>query len=255
MMACPALSHAVTTLPLDPYPYYRPLGQQPGQTYGIAGLYRIDPTKTPNPFQGATLLEANPNVNNAFPGGIGVYSPDTGHFGIGLYNSGATTQSTGLYIQFDQLVSSNGLTVTLGDFGLDLLTNGFDAGRVAPMISIHGDGGSILGNFDAQAILTSNAMSLLTSGDPLNPSYNTNFRVDTWKLDLGALVGPSAQVKSFALAADTQNGAGVNTTTSSNPYYLISVDSCACAPIPEPDSALLVLTCALGAIIIRRRRL
>lgn len=255
LLAFAAEGHAATALPLDPYPYYRALGQPPGQTYGIAGLYRIDSTQTPNPFQGATLVGANPNVNNAFPGGIGVYSPDTGDFGIGLYNTGAATKSTGLYIQFDQLVSSNGLTVSLGNFGLDSFAAGFDAGHVAPLISIHGDGGLILGTFDAQAILANNAMSLLTSGNPIDPSYNSIFQVDTWKLNLDALVGPLAQVKSFALAADTRNGAGLNMTSRSDPYYLIAVNSCACAPIPEPGSALLILTCGLGVMIIRRRRL
>ena len=253
MLACTTHSLAVTALPLDPYPYYRPLGQPPGQTYGIAGMYRIDPTKTPDPFQGATLLGANPNLNNAFPGGIGVYSPDTRDFGIGLYSSGNTTQSTGLFIQFDKPVLSSGLGVTLGGFGLNSLSGGFDPGRVAPMISIYGVTGSLLGNFDASAILAGNAMSLLTSGNPLDPSYDSVFKVDTWKLNLDALVGPTAQIKSFALAADTRNGLGVNTTTSSNPYYLISVNSC--APVPEPGSGFLILTFAVGAIIIRRRRL
>lgn len=255
LLAFTAHSQATTTLPLSPYPYYRPLGQPPGQTYGIAGLYAIDPTKTPDPFTGATFGSASPNVDNKFPSGIGVSSPDTGDFGIGLYNNGASDLSTGLFIQFDQLVSGNGLGVAVGNFGVNSLIGGFDAGRVAPTISIYGSGGTLLGNFDAADILASNAMTLLTSGDPLDPSYNSVFKVDTWNLDLGALVGSSAQVLAFALGADTQNGLGAPTTASNDPYYLISVNSCDCAPIPEPGSAFLILSAAIGTMIIRRRRL
>lgn len=254
LLAFAADSQAVTTLTTNPYPYYRPLGQPPGLTYGIAAMYRFDPTQTPDPFLGATIAGATPNVDNAFPGGIGVNSPDTGHFGVGLYTGGATPLSTGFFIQFDQRVLSDGLSVAVGNFGVNSLATGFDPGRVAPMLSIYGEGAVLLGTFDAQAILDANAMTLLTSSDPLAPSYNPFFKVDTWKLNLDALIGPGAEVKAFALGADTDNGRGLATTNSSNPYYLISVDACVCAPIPEPGSALLVLSAALGAIIIRRRR-
>ncbi len=247
-------SQAVTTLTTNPYPYYRPLGQPPGLTYGIAAMYRFDPTQTPDPFRGATIAGAAPTVDNSFPGGIGVNSPDTGHFGVGLYTGGATPLSTGFFVQFDQRVLSDGLSVALGNFGVNSLIGGFDVGRVAPMISIYGEGAVLLGSFDAQAILDANAMTLLTSSNPLDASYNPVFKVDTWKLNLDALVGTSAEVKAFALGADTENGKGLPTTSSSDPYYLISVDACACAPIPEPGSALLVFTAALGAIIIRRKR-
>ncbi len=255
LLAFAAQSQAVTTLVSNPYPYYRPLGQPPGLTYGIAGMYRIDPTSSPDPFQAATIAGTNLNVDNAFPGGIGVLSPDTGHTGIGLYTGAAPTQSTGLFIQFDQLVLSDGLSVSLGNFGVNSLTGGFDPGRVAPMLSIYGTGATLLGTFDAQAMLDANAMTLLTSSNPLDASYNPFFQVDTWKLDLDALIGPSAQVKGFALGADLDNGKGLATARNSNPYYLISVEACACAPVPEPGSALLVLSAALGATIIRRRRL
>lgn len=244
---------AATLLPLDPYPYYRPLGQAPGQTYGIAALYRIDPSQSPNPFPGATLISGNPNVGNAFPGGIGVYSPDTGHFGIGLYDNGNAIQSTGLQIKFDVLQSSDGLNLSLGNFGIDSLITGFDAGRVAPMISIYGVGSTVLGTFNAADIITNNAMTLLTSGNPLDPSYSSVFTVDTWKLDISALIGPTAQVRALVIGADIQNGQGSAIGASSSPYYLISANGC--APVPEPGSAFLILTSALGLIIIRRRRM
>lgn len=253
-MAVTLNANAASLLPLDPYPYYRPLGLLPGQTYGMAGFFRIDPTNTPDPFQGASIAGANPNVGNAFPGGIGVFSPDTGHFGIGLYDSGAGTRSTGLFIKFDRLVSSTGLGLAVGNFGLDSLTSGFDAGRVAPILSVYGVGDTLLGTFDAQDIINSNAMTLLTSGNPLNPLYDSVFKVDTWNLSIEALVGSDAAVRALALGAGLDNGKGAATGPSSDPYYLISVHGCTPTPIPEPGSAFLILSAAIGTIIIRRHR-
>ncbi|MEZ5386016.1 MAG: PEP-CTERM sorting domain-containing protein [Prosthecobacter sp.] len=247
-------AHAASLLPLDPYPYYRPLGLLPGQTYGIAGFFRIDPTNTPDPFQGASIAGANPNVGNAFPSGIGVYSPDTGHFGIGLYDNAGATRSTGLFINFDHLVSSKGLSVSVGNFGLDSLASGFDAGRVAPVISIYGVGNTLLGSFDAKDIIDNNIMTLLTSGDPLSSKYDPVFKVDTWKLDIEALVGANRGVRALALGADLDNGKGAAIGPSSAPYYLISVQGCTPAPIPEPGSAFLILSAALGLMVIRRHR-
>lgn len=253
LLAFTAQSQAVTALVPNPYPYYRPLGLAPGHTYGIAAQYAIDPSKTPDPAQGALFTGAHPNVDNAFPNGIGVYSPPTGDFGIGLYELNSTSRSTGLFIQFDQLVTSSGLSAYLGHFGTNSLINGFDVGKVAPSISIYGAGGSLLGNFNAQTILAGHALTLVTSSDPSDPSYNSIFKVDTWKLDLDALVGPSVQIKGFVLSADAKNGQGRDEIKSSDPYYLLAVNGC--QPVPEPGSVFLILTSALGAMIIRRRRL
>lgn len=253
-MAFTLQGQAASLLPLDPYPYYRPLGLFPGQTYGMAGFFRIDPTNTPDPFQGASIAGANPNIGNAFPGGIGVYSPDTGHFGIGLYDKAGATRSTGLFIKFDHLVSSTGLGVALGNFGLDALDSGFDAGRVAPVLSVYGVGDTLLGSFDAKDIIDSNAMTLLTSGNPLDPRYDSVFKVDTWNLSIGALVGNDVAVRALALGAGLDNGKGAATGPSSDPYYLISVHGCTPTPIPEPGSAFLILSAAIGTIIIRRHR-
>jgi len=253
-MAFAMSSQAASLLPLDPYPYYRPLGLLPGQTYSIAGFFRIDPTNTPDPFQGASIAGANPNVGNAFPGGIGVFSPDTGHFGIGLYDQSGATRSTGLFIKFDHLVNSTGLGVAVGNFGLDSLGAGFDPGRVAPVLSVYGIGDTLLGSFDAQDIIDSNAMTLLTSGNPLDPRYDSIFEVDTWSLSVEALVGADAHVRALALGAGIDNGKGQAIGPSNDPYYLISVHGCQPVPIPEPGSAFLILSAALGMIIVRRHR-
>jgi hypothetical protein len=237
----PSLGVAATTELPQPY-------VPAGQNYTITALQNL----TPVTLAGGTSAGANPNLNFEFQGGIGVrYLNARGvltDFGIGLYDGstskGFQATSTGLNICFDQLVSSNGLSATLGDFDLTSLSSGFNTGKVSPTISIYGAGGSLLGDFTASDILADNAMTLISGYDPA-------YKVDTWLLSLDALVGPGAQVSGFTLAADIENGTGC-LQKASDPYFLISVNS-AC-PVPEPGSAFLVFTAALGALVITRRR-
>lgn len=222
-----------------------------GQNYNITALQNL----TPLTLDGGTPVGANPNVNYEFQGGFGVrYTNAHGQltdFGIGLYDSscapGIQAASTGLNIAFDQLVSSNGLSATLGDFNLNECSTDFNTGRVAPTVSIYGTGGFLLGNFSAAQILADNALSLLTTNDPIA-------QTDLWKLNLGALVGPNVHVSGFTLGADLQNGGGSQMVVNSVPYFLVSVSGCECAPIPEPGSAFLILSAGLGCLIITRRR-
>ena len=222
-----------------------------GANYSITALQNL----TPLTLDGGTPVGANPNVNLDFQGGFGVRYQDTyGHmtdFGIGLYDSssapGIQTASTGLNISFSQLVSSQGVSATLGDFGLNEFSTDAAPSRVAPTISIYGNGGLLLGNFSTADIIADHAATLLTSMDPIA-------QTDLWKLNLAALVGSSAQISGFTLAADTHNGNGDMMTVNSSPYFLVSVSSCDCAMIPEPGSAFLILSAGLGCLIITRRR-
>ena len=222
-----------------------------GQNYSITALQNL----TPLTLDGGTPVGANTNVNFEFQGGFGVrYLNSSGKltdFGIGLYDSssakGIQAASTGLNIAFDHLVCSNGLSATLGDFDLSDLSTDFKTGKVAPTISIYGNGGLLLGNFSASEIIADNAMSLLSSNDPIA-------KTDLWKLNLDALIGPNVQVSGFTLAADTHNGSGSLMAVKSDPYFLVSVSACECAPIPEPGSAFLILSAGLGCLIITRRR-
>jgi hypothetical protein len=184
----PSLGVAATTELPQPY-------VPAGQNYTITALQNL----TPVTLAGGTSAGANPNLNFEFQGGIGVrYLNARGvltDFGIGLYDGstskGFQASSTGLNICFDQLVSSNGLSATLGDFDLTSLSSGFNTGKVSPTISIYGAGGSLLGDFTASDILADNAMTLISGHDPA-------YKVDTWLLSLDALVGPGAQVSGLS---------------------------------------------------------
>jgi hypothetical protein len=222
-----------------------------GGNYSITALQNL----TPLTLDGGTAVGANPNVNFEFQGGIGVrYTNDAGklvNFGIGLYDAssakGIQAASTGLNIAFDQLVSSNSLSATLGDFDLKDLSGDFNTGKVAPTISIYGAGGSLLGNFSSADIIADHALTLLSSNDPIA-------KTDTWKLSLNSLVGPNTQVSGFTLAADAYNGSGGLEKVASDPYFLVSVNGSDCAMVPEPGSAFLILSAGLGTLIITRRR-
>ena len=222
-----------------------------GADYSITALQNL----TPLTLDGGTALGANPNVNLEFQGGFGVrYLNSEGKltdFGIGLYDAscapGIQTASTGLNIDFSRLVSSHGLSATLGDFDLNSSSIDADPSKVAPTISIYGNGGVLLGNFSTADIIADHAASLLTSMDPIA-------KTDLWKLSLDALVGPNAQISGFTLGADTHNGSGSLMAVHSDPYFLVSVNGGDCAMVPEPGSAFLILSAGIGALIITRRR-
>ncbi len=217
-----------------------------GDNYSITALQNL----TPLTFYGGTPGGANPNVNLEFQGGFGVrYESAPGQltdFGIGLYDASGHTVTTGLDIAFGQWVSSHGLSATLGGFGIQNLSADFNTGMVAPTITIYGTLG-LSEQFSAADILANHALTLLTSDDPIA-------KTDLWKLDLGALVGPDAQIYGFALGADTHNGSGALMAAKSDPYFLVAVDGCDCAMVPEPGSAFLILSAGLGTLIITRRR-
>ncbi len=245
LLAFTSLGFSASTIELN-QPY-----APAGENYSITALQNL----TPLTLDGGTSAGVNPNVNLEFQGGFGVrYENAYGQltdFGIGLYDAscapGIQTASTGLNIAFDQLVSSNGLSATLGDFHLNEFSTDADPSKVAPTISIYGIGNLLLGNFSTADILASHAVSLLTSLDPIA-------KTDLWKLNLSALVGPNVQVSGFTLAADTHNGGGSLMVVNSDPYFLVGVNGCDCAAVPEPGSAFLILSAGLGALIIIRRR-
>ena len=245
LFAFTSLGFASSTIELD-QPYV-----PAGANYSITALQNL----TPLTLDGGTAVGANPNVNLEFQGGFGVrYLNSEGKltdFGIGLYDAscapGIQTASTGLNIDFSQLVSSHGLSATLGDFDLNGSSTDADPSKVAPTISIYGNSGVLLGNFSTADIIADHAASLLTSMDPIT-------KTDLWKLSLDALVGPNAQISGFTLAADTHNGSGSLMAVKSDPYFLVSVNGGDCAMVPEPGSAFLILSAGLGALIITRRR-
>lgn len=222
-----------------------------GENYSITALQNL----TPLTLDGGTSVGANPNVNLGFQGGFGVrYTNSYGSltdFGIGLYDAscapGIQTASTGLNIAFDHLVYSRGLSATVGGFGLNEFSTDAAPDRVAPTISIYGNGGSLLGNFSTADIIAGHAVQLLTSHDPIA-------QTDLWRLNLDALVGGNTFISGFTLGADTHNANGCPMVVPSNPYYFVAVNGGDCAMVPEPGSAFLILTAGLGTLIITRRR-
>jgi hypothetical protein len=242
-LASTTLSSAATIELTQPY-------TPTGENYKITAGQGFNPQT----LGGGTTVGANPNVNLAFQGGFGVrYTNSSGSlvdYGIGLYDSsaapGVQPAATILNVAFDQIVSSQGLSVTLGHLGITDLSTDFNTGKVAPTISIYGTLG-LADYFSASDILAHHALTLLTSNDPIA-------QTDLWKLDVEALVGPNAQIYNITLGADTHNGSGASMTIPSDPYFLASVNGGDCAMVPEPGSAFLILSAGLGGLVITRRR-
>ena len=97
---------------------------------------------------GNTAFHPQVNGDFEFKDSIGVsYDDGTGHlkdFGIGLYQDSAhNTQSTGLMINYNQLVLASSVTITIEDFDINTGDTFFKTGKVEPSITLFGPGGSV----------------------------------------------------------------------------------------------------------------
>jgi hypothetical protein len=218
-----------------------------GAAYSITALQGINPA---SPQSSGTSIGANPNLNFEFQTGIGVnYTAPNNKktdFGIGLYDgstaAGTQATSTGLHINFNQLETSNGLTVTLGDFDVTTPSGLFNQDKVAPTLTIYGAGNVVLGEFSAAQLIPD--MTLISAIDPIT-------KVDTWSLNIGALLPANTAVQGYTLAADLTNGKGTAEHVPSDPYFIANVGTT--TPVPEPGSAVLLGVLA-GGFMLRRRR-
>jgi hypothetical protein len=175
----------------------------------------------------------NPQVNGdfEFQNSIGVsYDQGNGHlkdFGIGLYQDSAhNTQSTGLRINYNQLVQASSVTITIEDFDINTGDTFFKTGKVEPSITLFGPGGSVFATLSPTAIFP----HLVA-----NTSHGSN--TDVWDLNFGAVLSSlhlaDGPITGFLLYADALNGEQTN----SDPYLLVAVGP-GIPTIPEPSNYL-----------------
>jgi hypothetical protein len=160
-----------------------------------------------------------PQVNGdfEFKDSIGVsYDDGTGKlkdFGIGLYQDSAhNTQSTGLMINYNQLVQASSVTITLEDFDINTGDTFFKTGKVEPSITLFGPGGSVFANLTPTDIFKN-----------MVPNTSTGTKTDVWDLNFGAVLNSmklaDGPITGFLLYADALNGEQNN----SDPYLLVAV--------------------------------
>jgi hypothetical protein len=132
-------------------------------------------------------------------------------FGIGLYtDAGNAVHSTGLNIQYNQLVLASSVTVRLVDFDIDNKDSFFKPTKVEPSLLLFGPGGALYASATPTDIF--NSMTFVSKDSD-----------GTWDLNFGALLQtknlPDGPISGFLLYADAANGED----TSSDPYFLQSI--------------------------------
>src|SRR5690348_11240407 len=126
-----------------------------GQPYTPAGadftMTAVQGINAANPLGDSSK---HPQVNGdfEFKDSIGV-SYDTGggkltDDGIGLYQDPAkNTFSTGLMINYNELVKASSITITVEDFDIKAGDKSFNSQKVEPSLTLFGPGGSVFANF------------------------------------------------------------------------------------------------------------
>ena len=178
----------------------------------------------------------NPAVNKdfEFPNAIGV-SYDKGggtrtDFGIGLYaGPGNVTQSTGLRIDYNTLVTASSITVTVEDFDIKAgKATFFNPQKVEPTLLLLGANNTIFAS--------ANPTQLFSALTPANGALQG----DTWTLDFAKVLQnlnlADGQISGFILGADMANGERPN----SDPYLLVAVGN-GIPMVPEADTYMVGL--------------
>jgi hypothetical protein len=215
-----------------------------GANYTIYARQGIDSAHA----TGNTSFSPQVNKDFEFTPSIGV-SYDTGggtlkDFGLGLYTSGASTFSTGLNIQYNQLVNASSISITVQDFDIKAGASFFNSGKVEPSILLFGPGNSIFASFLPKDIFPN-----------LKPVSGKN---DVWTINFSDLLNTlhlsDGQVSGFLLYADTTDGEKAN----SDPYLLLAVGN-GIPVVPEAGNFVVGLAAiAFGGLFhlrqLRRKR-
>jgi hypothetical protein len=207
-----------------------------------------------NPSHPTGTSGFHPQVNGdfEFKDSIGVsYDTGTGtlkDFGIGLYQDSAhNTFSTGLMINYNQLVLASSVTITVEDFDI---TAGHDAffksDKVEPGIILFGPGGSIFASLTPAQIFPY-----------LTPNTSTGAHADVWDLNFGAVLSglhlADGPISGFLLYADMNDGERAN----SDPYLLVAVGP-GIPQVPEPATYLAgiaaIIMLGLSHLTVLRRK-
>jgi hypothetical protein len=182
----------------------------------------------------------NPQVNHdfEFQGSTGVsYDTGGGHltdFGLGLYSgAGNSILSTGLRVDYNNLVTASSIVVTLQDFDIQAGKDTFfNPQKVEPTVLLLGDNNTVLGQ--------ANPTQVFSALSPVTSSGKSKGTDDTWNLNFAQLLNnlnlADGPIKGFILAADMAAGERPN----SDPYLLINIGS-GIPAVPEADTYIVGL--------------
>ena len=201
---------------------------------------------------GNSSLKPQVNGDFEFKDSIGVsYDDGTGKlkdFGIGLYQDSAhNTQSTGLMINYNQLVQASSITITIEDFDINTGDTFFKTGKVEPSITLFGPGGAVFASLTPTDVFKN-----------MVPNTSTGTHTDVWDLNFGKVLASmhlaDGPITGFLLYADALGGEQNN----SDPYLLVAVGS-GIPQVPEPANylagiAALVMLGMSHMTVLRRKK-
>jgi len=235
-------SSAQTTLLGNPF---RPAGA----SYTITSVQGVNST-TP----GGTTGSSQVNIGVEFPNGIGVSytggkGPGLTDGGLGLYtDSSNNVFSTGLRINYDQLVTASSVTITLEDFDIDTNSTFFNPNKVEPIITLLGPGGSIFATFNPANIFPVMTLDPAASGKGKGVATN-----DIWDISFASLLNSlhiaDGAISGFLLTADGAHGE----VTNSDPYFLVAAGN-GIPTIPEASNYVAGVAALLFAGLFHLRQ-
>jgi hypothetical protein len=216
-----------------------------GASYQISAVQGINASSPLG--DGSNAAQVNQNFE--FPGSTGVTYSKGGSltdFGLGLYTDASNnTASTGLRINYDQLVSASSVTITLEDFDIQAGKDTFfNSNKVEPIITLFGPGGSIFATFDPHSIFPN-----LTA----NSSGGAKGKSDVWDISFAGLLNTlhlsDGPISGFLLSADMAAGEKPN----SDPYLLVSAGN-GIPTIPEASNYMAGVAAILFAGLFHLRQ-
>jgi hypothetical protein len=196
----------------------------------------------------------SPQVNQdfEFPGALGVSYQKSGgltDFGLGLYNDASNNvNSTGLRINYDQLVKASSVSVTLEDFDIKVGDSFFNPNKVEPVITLFGPGGAIFATFGPHDIFPNMTLDPAASGKGKGVATG-----DIWDISFAGLLNTlhlaDGPISGFLLSADMAGGE----KPGSDPYLLVAVGS-GIPTIPEASNYMAGVAAILFAGLFHLRQ-
>lgn len=214
LLFCVASNLSAVTLQGNPF---TPSGSDNFQIFAVQGV------DTSNPL-GLDGFSPQVNTDFEFTPSIGV-SYDTGggqlkDFGIGLFQSGNSTFSTGLNIRYNQPVDAFSVSITVMDFDIQAgKDTSFKGKKVEPGIILFGANNSIFAS--------------LTPTDIFPYLVQHGNSKDVWDINFASLLSglhiADGTITGFVLYADKTDGEKAN----SDPYLLLAIGN-GIPAVPEP---------------------
>jgi hypothetical protein len=218
-----------------------------GANFSISAVEGVDIGVNPLGLDGF-----NPKVNRdfEFDNSFGV-SYDLGNgtlkdFGLGLYaDANGVTRSTGLRINYDNLVSASSVSVLVQDFDIKAGKDKFfNPQKVEPVLLLIGANNTIFAKADPTALFSALTPVTALAGQATG---------DVWRIDFGKVLQnlniADGEISGFILAADMAHGEKPN----SDPYLLISIGN-GIPAVPEADTYMVGLF-GIGVALVSVKKL